>query len=433
MRNLILFTVIFTIILPTLIFAQSVDDLDIDELRGGIDDKSQEIKEINKRIEGYNKEIAELEKEKVNLNTTLRSYTTTKNKTEAQIKGLELKINQSSLEIRRLEIDINDIKKDIGRTREYLASLYRFSNEIDQQKPFQTLLLDRKTNVFSVAEALYDSRVVKNALFKQVEALQGEEEKLSDTKETQTKERRVLDNSKGELVDRNYLLTQNITTQNNLIRQTNNEQGKYEKLVADNEAEREKLELELLEFESRLQFVLDPDSIPDVGAILSWPLRPVRLTQGFGCTNFARRNKQIYGGICFHPGIDLGASIGTKLTAPLAGIVRGVGNTDEKRGCYSFGKWIAIEHINGLTTIYAHLSVIKVREGDRVQRGDLIGYTGNSGISTGPHLDFRVYASEGVRIVRYEDINPNTSCRGVTIPTAHKDAKLNPLDYLPSA
>ena len=77
-----------------------------------------------------------------------------------------------------------------------------------------------------------------------------------------------------------------------------------------------------------------------------------------------------------HDGVDFGAAIGTPVYAALDGVVEGTGNTDLVCPGASFGKWIFIQHANGLSTMYAHLSLIKVSQGQTVRTGDIIGYTG---------------------------------------------------------
>ena len=89
-------------------------------------------------------------------------------------------------------------------------------------------------------------------------------------------------------------------------------------------------------------------------------------------------------------GIDLGTSQGTPVQSSLGGIVIGGGNTDEVRGCFSYGKWILVRHNNGLSTLYAHLSKVLVKKGKKIKRGDIIAKTGSSGLSTGPHLHYEV-------------------------------------------
>jgi murein DD-endopeptidase MepM/ murein hydrolase activator NlpD len=109
-------------------------------------------------------------------------------------------------------------------------------------------------------------------------------------------------------------------------------------------------------------------------------------------------------------------------------VVKGTGNTDSQRGCYSYGKWVLIEHPNGLSTLYAHLSVIGVTVGQSVTSGQVIGYSGRTGYATGPHLHFGVYATQGVKVVQFTS---SINCKNVSIPIADPTAYLNPLSYLP--
>jgi len=86
-----------------------------------------------------------------------------------------------------------------------------------------------------------------------------------------------------------------------------------------------------------------------------------------------------------HNGIDIIASTGTKVISPGKGIVEFTG----KKGGY--GNVVEINHGFGYKTIFAHLSQIKVKQGQKINRGDLIALSGNSGLSTGPHLHYEVY------------------------------------------
>ena len=116
--------------------------------------------------------------------------------------------------------------------------------------------------------------------------------------------------------------------------------------------------------------------------------------------------------------------------ASLSGTVTGTGNTDIYRGCYSYGKWVLIKHSNGLSTLYAHLSHIAVQDGATVSRGDVIGNSGNTGYSTGPHLHFSVYVSDAVQLKRLGDVKQKTACANAVIPVASLNAYLDPLEYL---
>jgi murein DD-endopeptidase MepM/ murein hydrolase activator NlpD len=86
-----------------------------------------------------------------------------------------------------------------------------------------------------------------------------------------------------------------------------------------------------------------------------------------------------------HLGVDYAAPTGTPVQAVGAGTVKSAGANGGS------GRMIRLHHTGGYETLYLHLSRIAVRSGARVSQGDVIGYVGSSGLSTGPHLDFRVY------------------------------------------
>lgn len=109
------------------------------------------------------------------------------------------------------------------------------------------------------------------------------------------------------------------------------------------------------------------------------PLDRFYLNSGFG-----ERWHPALGGPDFHTGIDLAATMGTPVYAAFSGTVETAGNAD------SYGILVAIRHRNSIETLYAHLSRTAVKEGDPVERGQIIGYVGSTGRSTGPHLHFEV-------------------------------------------
>lgn len=111
-------------------------------------------------------------------------------------------------------------------------------------------------------------------------------------------------------------------------------------------------------------------------------LKPIngRVTSGFGV-----RHHPIYKRRIHHDGVDFSAPIGTKVYAPGDGIVRYTGYN------FGYGNKIVIDHGYGYKTIYAHLSKSIVKAGQRVKRGDIIALSGNTGISTGPHLHYEIH------------------------------------------
>lgn len=108
----------------------------------------------------------------------------------------------------------------------------------------------------------------------------------------------------------------------------------------------------------------------------------LRGSASFGWPVSGRITQNFWSG---HLGLDIGAPTGTPVKASDSGFVTFAGwdNT-------GFGRMILIDHGNGYLTLYAHLDVFAVAAGDSVKKGQLIGRVGNTGRSTGPHLDFRI-------------------------------------------
>ncbi len=114
---------------------------------------------------------------------------------------------------------------------------------------------------------------------------------------------------------------------------------------------------------------------------LRWPLRGTMVSSGFG-----PRRHPILDGTRRHSGVDLPAPRGTPVRAAADGIVRYFGRNG------SYGRFIRLDHGFGLETAYGHLRryALSLRRNVRVRRGEVIGYVGSSGLSTGPHLHYEV-------------------------------------------
>jgi murein DD-endopeptidase MepM/ murein hydrolase activator NlpD len=106
--------------------------------------------------------------------------------------------------------------------------------------------------------------------------------------------------------------------------------------------------------------------------------------EGFVSSSFGFRTSPFTGKREFHKGLDVSAPTGTPIYAPGKGKVSFAGRDG------GYGLALAITHSSGLVTRYAHLHGASVRNGQTVGRGELVGYVGNTGRSTGPHLHYEV-------------------------------------------
>jgi murein DD-endopeptidase MepM/ murein hydrolase activator NlpD len=103
------------------------------------------------------------------------------------------------------------------------------------------------------------------------------------------------------------------------------------------------------------------------------------LTSGFG-----ERWHPLRGGYRFHAGVDLAAPTGSPLAATSDGVVTRAGYAG------GYGLLITIDHGGGIETRYGHLSGVSVAVGQQVRAGQLIGFVGSTGESTGPHVHYEV-------------------------------------------
>jgi len=278
------------------------------------------------------------------------------------------------------------------------GSLSELWTDLDNDQQFQAAVHDH----------VQDLSTTKASLEEVLEESQQKKQQLVDQQKTLVAQKKALDVTRQQ--------------KDALLSETKEQESAYQKLLAEKRAEKESFKDALQALESQLAYTVDPNRIPPAGkGILRWPLASVFITQKFGNTEFAKT--AAYNGQG-HNGVDFRASIGTPVFSSLSGTVMEV-NHGVAPNC-QYGKWVLVRHNNGLTTLYAHLSDISVSRGDVVDTGQLVGFSGNTGYATGPHLHMSVYISDAVQLKQYK-------CRSgitVTIPVAAYTGYLNPLDYL---
>ena len=164
-------------------------------------------------------------------------------------------------------------------------------------------------------------------------------------------------------------------SQNNYIKSGN---INFSEIILDDES------YELYRFQSEGdEFVeyFDSNGKSATKALMKTPINGARLSSGFGM-----RKHPILGYNKKHQGVDFAAPTGTPIMAAGTGHIEFVGNNG------GAGKYIRIKHLNGYKTSYSHLSKYAsgIQKNVKVRQGQVIGYVGNTGLSTGPHLHYEV-------------------------------------------
>lgn len=383
-----------------------------------IKDNNEKIEALEEEIKGLQKQLDATSQQKQTLQGAIKALDLNIQKLTSSITLTQTQIRQKDTEITTLGGDILTTAEKIDISQGHIGDSLRELNELDRQ-PLAAMLLagatlssffDEAASLAALREGL-QNRIVDLSTFKsdlEVDKSAAEKKRteLAALQSRLTNERKSLDIARAE--------------EQSLLKETQNQESQYQALIAQKQAEKVAFEAALFELASGLG-AADRSRVPPAGkGILRWPLDNIFITQEFGKTSASGR---LYAS-GYHDGVDFRASIGTPVHAALSGVVLET-NNGAVPYC-QYGKWVLVKHNNGLTTLYAHLSQISVQKGEGVATGKVIGFSGNTGYATGPHLHFTVYASENISFKQY-------TCKSgynVTVPIAPVNAYLDPLLYL---
>lgn len=398
-------------------------------------------------IAAFQRQLDALGKKKDTLRSAISSLTLSEQQLAKQIEVTQNKIAAANLQIEQLSLSIGDKETSISADQDAISKALRGVAE-DENTSLVTQLIS--SNSFGEAWQAFDETTQFNkALGNNINDLQNARKDLARNRDAVTATKTNLVTLQNDLSLQKRSVDAGKIAQQQLLTQTKNQESNYQKLIAQKQASEKSFEQELASLQSQLNLIVHPGLLPKVGTgVLSWPFSAAFMTnctqrnsifgnlfcitQYFGNTPFATANPQIYNNHG-HNAIDIAAPIGTPVQAALSGVILGTGNTDTVRGCLdgSFGKWVMIKHNNGLNTMYAHLSVIDVVQGQSVETGQVLGLSGMTGYATGPHLHFGVYATEGTKIMTLrQNRGAQTGCADAMMPVATLSAYLNPLSYL---
>jgi len=166
-------------------------------------------------------------------------------------------------------------------------------------------------------------------------------------------------------------------------------------------------------FDEVMEIALNKEEmLASIPAIQPLPNRDLKRT----ASGWGYRIHPIYKVSKMHWGMDFTAPVGTPIFATGNGKI--AETTGSKSGRSGFGLSITIDHGYGYETVYAHLNGFNVKQGQSVKRGDIIGYVGNSGSSTAPHLHYEVH-KDGQRVnpafYYFKDLSPEEYDRMIAI------------------
>ena len=362
--------------------------------------------ELEKKAKAYQDLINIKAKTQVTLQNQLAVIDKQQQQTETELTKTKNRAEELAQQISNLEKDIINEQKQIDYQRSLLIGLMQSYYEDYQQGLLNIVLANEDfSNVLSQTDHVENSSVKVSDI---LVAVKESKARLDKQKEDLSGKKQESEKVKEELEKKNLNLQYSENQKQTLLGQTQAEKAKYEELLAN-------IEDEISNLEQSLSGSINMSNLPpDKSGYFTWPVNPHIITQGYGKTSFAKRSGMYKNN--FHNGLDFGIKYSSVFAAK-GGRVVGSGDN----GKYAYGKWLAVDHGDGLVTLYGHLSAKNVSKGDKVSEGQKIGVSGNTGNSTGTHLHFSVFASSTFKTVQSSYVG------GLMIPTG---GPVTPKKYL---
>ncbi len=398
-------------------YEEGIGGEDVNQIKGEIARLEQEIKRLQQEQEQYRGSISQTQAKAKTLQNQIANLNSQIKYLENQVRLTSVNIDKTQVEIVETAGSITETQKRIEAQKRSISQSILFIARQDDENLLMSLL--KNTNLSDFIRQVDYANSVNENLVGLIHELDHDRTQLEGEKDQLESKKTELETLKQRQAHEIAATTSTKAETNSLLKATKGQEAEYQKMLTKSEEFERQMNLQIFKLEDALRQAVDPNSLPSVRkGILDWPVTG-RISQNYGCIEsaFARR----YYSTCndgkggFHNGLDIAASYGTPLTAADDGVVVAVGNAP-----YAYGIWAAVEHANGLVTGYTHMAVRSVGVGQVLKRGDMVGKMGSSGLSTGNHVHFLLYAPKTFRT--------QASSISGTLPIG---ATLNPREYLP--
>jgi len=365
---------------PAVVTASAVSQADIDALKGDANTLAGQKKELQAKLDDLKDDKAAAMQRKSLLDQQISN-------TEAQIANVQAQISDYEALIVQTENELAEAEEQEADQYDLFCRRVRAMEKRGKVSYWSVLfkaegftdLLTRLNDANEVMEA--DQRVID-----QLQQLQEEiQAKQADLEEQKT----GAEAAKAELVSQKSELNTRRQQADALVKEIESNESEYKDTLSAIAAEEEAVQKKIVELSRQLaaqQAANGQSTSAALGGYI-WPVSSHKINSPFG-----NRNTGIAGASTNHKGIDIGGvGYTTQVHAAKAGTV--IVSTKSS----SYGNYVVVSHGSGNTTLYAHMSSRSVSVGQYVNQGDVLGITGSTGISSGPHLHFEI-TENGARI-----------------------------------
>lgn len=378
----------------------------------------KQIEELEAQADQFRDAISRQQGTAKTLQTEIKNIDTQIKRIETEIFLTNKKIDKTELEIDGTQGVISDTEHRIERKKETIGELLLAIQHRDNQTLLASLLkYSQLSELFRQAE--YAS-TINTSLISLIQDLKNEKNSLEEEKANLEEQKSNLEDLNRQSQHKQSSLGEVKTGKNTLLKETKGQEAAYQKMLKEVEQKKSLFFTELRELETHviqgglyLVHITAPSVPPRGTKLFQWPEDEYTITQGYGYTSFSRRGA--YGGAA-HNGIDISSGFGTQIKAIGDGEIVANGFNS------GWGNWVAIKHDNSLVSVYGHMSSLSfLRVGTRVKVGEVIGYEGSTGNSTGSHLHLSLY----------KEFFTYVNEKNGQLYFNYFDGSLNPMHYLP--
>lgn len=394
-----------------------------DNLQSQIQEKTQQLQDISSKLEEAKKNLTQTQSERITLQKQMAIYQNTINQLNLSIQEDSVSLQKLNLEVDSLNYDLKDIQTSMVDKKSAVNQLLLEMQKSDTENSnILALFLKNKTLADGVLETQSLSNM-RNQLKLDIQNLASLSQEYNDKIKEKSDKASEMQQRQNSMAARKIILTGQKEEQQTILAQTKNQEAIYQKQYSELKKLQDQIDAEIEMMSSILRKNIDPSLLPPANtSVLLDPVPGGNLSQGYGRTSFAIKTYKSQ----WHNGVDISAPVGTEIYAPADGVVINVGNQDKYCPRAAYGKFVEIKHDNGLATLYGHMSLQVVSIGQRVTRGQLIGYVGKTGWATGPHTHFTVFAAQTLAPARpgYPEGTQKSTCGPMPV-----GGDLNPLLY----
>lgn len=342
---------------------------------------ADEVTNLNNKLSKLAAEKEKIKKELNRIEEKKQSASAKKAALDQQIDVTQQEIDTLNQLIDALDQRIEEKQKELEeaealekkQTDEFLVRLRVMEEEGSVSMLGVILSADSFTDMITRTEIMGDIVEGDRTLMRELAATR---EKIASDKAALDADYAELESAREKLVSKRSSLKTQYNEANALVKELSADAKEYEKKYNEAEAAQEQVRNDLKKILSNSS----SKQTTYVGGTFMWPTKATRITSYYG-----RRKDPITKKSAFHTGIDIGASSGSDIYAANSGTVVVAGWSQK-----GYGNYVVIDHGGGKSTLYAHMKSIKTTKGATVAKGEVIGYVGTTGYSTGPHLHFEI-------------------------------------------